>query len=43
MRVIKLRRIRWAGHVACKEEKRGIYRVKVGKPEGKRPACETQV
>ena len=35
--VIKLRRLRWAGHVACMGEKRGIYRVLVGKPEGKRP------
>ena len=36
--VIKLRRIRWAGHVArMGGERRGIYRVFVGKPEGKRP------
>jgi hypothetical protein len=35
--VIKLRRIRWAGHVACMGEKRGIYWVAVGKTEGKRP------
>jgi hypothetical protein len=35
--VIKLRRIRWAGYVACVEERRGVYRVLVGKPEGKRP------
>ena len=33
--VIKLRRIRWAGHVAHMGEKRGIYRVLVGIPEGK--------
>jgi len=32
---IKSRRIRWAGHVACMEERRGVYRVLVGKPEGK--------
>jgi hypothetical protein len=35
--VIKLRRMRWAGHVAHVGERRGIYRVLVGKPEGKRP------
>ena len=35
-RVIKLRRMRWAGHVARKGEERGVYRVLVGKPEGKR-------
>ena len=35
--VIKLRRIRWAGHVARMGERRGVYRVLVGKPEGKRP------
>jgi len=35
--VIKLRRMRWAGHVVCMAEGRGMYRVFVGKPEGKRP------
>jgi len=35
--VIKLRRIRWAGHVAHMGEKRGVYWVSVGKTEGKRP------
>jgi len=35
--VIKSRRIRWAGHVAHMGERRGLYRVLVGKPEGKRP------
>jgi hypothetical protein len=35
--VIKSRRMRWAGHVACMGERRGISRVLVGKPEGKRP------
>ena len=35
--VIKLRRMRWVGHVAYMGEKRGMYRVLVGKPEGKRP------
>ena len=35
-RVIKSRRMRWAGHVARMGERRGAYRVLVGKPEGKR-------
>jgi len=37
VRVIKWSRMRWAGHVACMEERRGVYRVLVAKPEGKRP------
>ena len=37
VRVIKLRRMRWAGHVARMGERRGVYRIWVGKPEGKRP------
>jgi len=37
VRVIKSRRIRWAGHVACMRENRGMYRVLVGKYEGERP------
>jgi len=37
VRVIKSRRIRWAGHVARMGEERGVYRVLVGKPEVKRP------
>jgi hypothetical protein len=37
VRVIKSRRMRWAGHVARMAEERGVYRVFVGKPEGKRP------
>ena len=37
MRVIKSRRMRWAGHVARMGEERGVYRFLVGKPEGKRP------
>ena len=37
VRVIKSRRMRWAGHVARLGERRGVYRVLVGKPEGKRP------
>jgi len=28
--------MRWAGHVACMGEERGLYRVLVGKPEGRR-------
>jgi hypothetical protein len=35
-RVIKSRRRGWAGHVACMGESRGVYRVLVGKPEGKK-------
>jgi len=38
VRVIKSRRMRWAGHVARMGERRGVYRVLVGKPEGKSPA-----
>jgi len=37
VRVIKSRRLRWAGHVARMGEEGGVYRVLVGKPEGKRP------
>jgi hypothetical protein len=37
VRVIKSRRMRWTGHVARTGEGRGVYRVLVGKPEGKRP------
>jgi hypothetical protein len=37
VRVIKSRRMRWAGHVARMEEGSGIYRVLVGRSEGKRP------
>ena len=37
MRVIKSRRMRWAGHVARMGEERGVYGVLLGKPEGKRP------
>ena len=36
VRVIKSRRMRWAGHVARTGEKRVVYRVLVRKPEGKR-------
>ena len=37
VQVIKSRRMRWAGHVAHIGERWSIYRVLVGKPEGKRP------
>ena len=36
VRVIKSRRMRWAGHVARMWEGRGVYRILVGKPEGNR-------
>jgi hypothetical protein len=37
VQVIKLRGMRWAGHVARMGEGRGVYTVSMGKPEGKRP------
>jgi len=37
VRVIKSGKMQWAGHVARMEKRRGVYRVLVGKPEGKRP------
>jgi hypothetical protein len=37
IRIIKSRRMRWAGHLARMGEKRNVYRLLVGKPEGKRP------
>jgi hypothetical protein len=37
IRIIKSRRMRWAGHVTRMGEKRNAYRLLVGKPEGKRP------
>jgi hypothetical protein len=37
MRTIKSKRMRWARHVARMGEKRDVYRLLVGKPEGKRP------
>jgi hypothetical protein len=43
IRIIKSRRMRWVGHVARMGEKRNMYRLLVGKPEGKRllgrPSC----
>jgi len=37
LRVIKSRRMRWVGHVVRMGDRRGVYRVLVQKPEGKRP------
>jgi hypothetical protein len=37
VRVIKSRKMRWAGHVARMGEGTGVYRVLVGRLEGKRP------
>jgi len=37
VQVIKSKRMRWAGHVARMGDRRGVYRVLVGKPDGKRP------
>jgi hypothetical protein len=37
VRVVKSRRMRWAGHVVRMGEERGVHRVLVEKPEGKRP------
>jgi hypothetical protein len=37
VRVIRARRMRWAGHAARMAEERGVYRVLVEKPEGKGP------
>jgi hypothetical protein len=37
IRVIKSRRMRWAGHVARRGKERGVYRVLVGRPEENRP------
>jgi hypothetical protein len=37
IRQVKSRRMRWAGHVARMGEERKMYKVLVGKPEGKRP------
>jgi hypothetical protein len=36
LRVVKSRRMRWAGHVACMGDESGVDRVLVGQPEGKR-------
>jgi hypothetical protein len=42
IRQIRSRRMRWAGHVARMGEGRNVYRVLVGKPEGKRPLGRTR-
>jgi len=42
LRVIKLSKMRWAAHVARMGEERVVYRVLVGKPEGKRPLERTR-
>jgi hypothetical protein len=36
VRVIKSRRMRWAGHVVRMGDRKGVYRVLIGRPEGKR-------
>jgi hypothetical protein len=41
--VIKSRSMRWAGHVAWIGWERGVYRILMGKPEGKRPLGELGV
>jgi hypothetical protein len=43
IRIIKSRRMRWAGHVAQMGEKRNAYRLLVGKPEGKETTGKTQM
>jgi hypothetical protein len=43
IRIIKSRRMRWAGHVARMGEKRNAYRILVGKPGGKRPLGRTRI
>jgi hypothetical protein len=42
VRVIKSRRMRWAGHVARMGERKGVYRVLVGRPEIKRLRCKRE-
>jgi hypothetical protein len=42
IRIIKPRRMRWAGHVAGMGEKRNAYRLLVGKPEGEETARKTK-
>jgi hypothetical protein len=37
IRIMKSRRMRWTGHATRMREKRNVYRLLVGKPEGKRP------
>ena len=40
VRVIKSRKLRWAGHVARMEESRRAFKILTGKPTGKRPLDE---
>jgi hypothetical protein len=42
IRVMKSRKLKWAGHVACIGERTGAYRALVGKPEGRRPLGRTR-
>jgi len=42
VRVINSRRMRWTGHVARMGERRGVYRVLVGKSEGKIPLARPE-
>jgi hypothetical protein len=37
IRVIKTRRMKWVGHLACMRDMRNTYNTLLGKPEGKRP------
>jgi hypothetical protein len=37
IKIIKARKMRWAGHVAGMWERKNLYRLLVGKPEGRRP------
>jgi len=43
VREVKSKRMRWAGHVARMGERRGVHRVLVGRPEGKRPLGDPDV
>jgi hypothetical protein len=43
IRVIKSRRMRWVGHIARMGEKRSVYRILVGRPEGRRPLGKPSV
>jgi hypothetical protein len=42
IRVIKSRRMRMVGHVVCLEKMRNMYKILIGKPEGKRPLGRTR-
>jgi hypothetical protein len=37
IRAIKSRRMRWGGNVACMGDRKGVYRILVGRLDGKRP------